>query len=251
MPGRTAYDEGTPNWVELRTPEPEAARSFYGRLFGWTFGERPTSHEARAVKNGGFVAAIASGPDAPATWNTYLNVADVDAAAARVEQGGGTLLTPPQDAGGEARVAFAADPAGATFGLWQAGAHIGATVVNEEGAFIWSELMTAGRDLALPFYERVAGLTARTVDLDGSPFTGFVAGEQMIGGIIPPQREGAVHRWIVYFAVTDAAEVAERAGELGGTVVRGPVVTPVGPIAALLDPQGGAFSVWEFSGTTK
>ena len=89
MPGRTAYDEGTPNWVELRTPEPEAARSFYGRLFGWTFGERP---EARAVKNGGFVAAIASGPDAPATWNTYLNVADVDAAAARVEQGGGTLL---------------------------------------------------------------------------------------------------------------------------------------------------------------
>ena len=111
--------------------------------------------------------------------------------------------------------------------------------------------MTAGRDTALPFYQRVAGLTARTVDLDGSPFTGFVAGEQMIGGIIPPQREGAVHRWIVYFAVTDAAEAAERAGELGGTVVRGPVVTPVGPVAALLDPQGGAFSVWEFSGTTK
>jgi uncharacterized protein len=49
----------------------------------------------------------------------------------------------------------------------------------------------------------------------------------------------------------DAAEAAERADELGGTVVRGPVVTPVGPVAALLDPQGGAFSVWEFSGTTK
>ena len=119
------------------------------------------------------------------------------------------------------------------------------------GAFIWSELMTAGHDAALPFYERVAGLTARTVDLDGSPFTGFVAAEQMIGGVIPPQREGAAHRWIVYFAVTDAAGAAERVRELGGTVVPGPVVTPVGPIAALLDPQGGAFSVWEFSGPTK
>jgi predicted enzyme related to lactoylglutathione lyase len=43
MPGRTAYDEGTPNRVELRTPEPEAARSFYGRLFGWSFDDRPTS----------------------------------------------------------------------------------------------------------------------------------------------------------------------------------------------------------------
>jgi predicted enzyme related to lactoylglutathione lyase len=52
------------------------------------------------VKNGGLVAAIAAA-DAPATWNTYLNVADVDAAAARAEPGGGTLLTPPRDVGGE------------------------------------------------------------------------------------------------------------------------------------------------------
>jgi predicted enzyme related to lactoylglutathione lyase len=51
--------------------------------------------------------------------------------------------------------------------------------------------------------------------------------------------------------VTDAAEAAERTRERGGTIVQGPVVTPVGPIAALLDPQGGAFSVWEFSGPTK
>jgi predicted enzyme related to lactoylglutathione lyase len=110
--------------------------------------------------------------------------------------------------------------------------------------------MTGDHDAALPFYERVAGLTTNTVDLDGSPFTGFLAGEQMIGGIIPPQREGAANRWIVYFAVASAAESAERAQTLGGSIVHGPVVTPVGPIAALLDPQGGAFSVWEFSGPT-
>jgi predicted enzyme related to lactoylglutathione lyase len=132
MPRRTSYDEGAPSLVELRTPEPEAARSFYGRLFGWTYDERTTPGETWAIKNHGFVAAIAPGP-APATWNTYLNVADIDAAAARIEPNGGRLPTPPQVVTGEGRMASATDPTGATFGLWQAAGHIGATVVNEEG----------------------------------------------------------------------------------------------------------------------
>ncbi|GAB2804368.1 VOC family protein [Actinoallomurus bryophytorum] len=228
---------------------PEAARVFYGRLFGWTFGERTTPGEAWAVRNDGFVAAIAGGP-APATWTTFLNVPDIDAAAARIEPNGGRLRTPLKEVTGECRMTYAVDPTGATFGLWQAGGHIGATVVQEEGAFIWSELMTDDHDAALPFYERAAGLTTTIVDLDGSPFTGLVAGEQMIGGIIPRQREGAANRWIAYFSVASAVESAEYAKTLGATIVHGPIATPVGPIAALLDPQGGAFSVWEFSGPT-
>lgn len=175
MPGRTAYDEGTPNWVELHTPEPEVARSFYGRLFGWTFDDRSTSREARAVKNGGLVAAIASGPDAPATWNTYLNVADVDAAAARVEAGGGTLLTPPQDTGGEARTAFAADPTGATFGLWQAGAHIGATSSPRWGRSPHCSTRRAERSAS----GSSAGLRSRTVN-DDSPAPGRRCGAVVV-----------------------------------------------------------------------
>jgi predicted enzyme related to lactoylglutathione lyase len=58
MPRHTSYRQGTPNWVDLRTPEPEAAKSFYGRLFGWTFDDRTTPRGAWAVKNDGLVAGF-------------------------------------------------------------------------------------------------------------------------------------------------------------------------------------------------
>ncbi|MFF5019887.1 VOC family protein [Streptomyces sp. NPDC001165] len=256
MPRRTSYRHGAPNWVDLHTTDLDAAKSYYGRLFGWTFNDVPTAQGpaySLCTMNGGVVAGIAAQPPETAaqsrqsTWRTYLAVDDVDAAAAKVEAAGGNLLVPPLDATEAGRTAFASDPTGVTVGLWQAKARIGATIVNEPGAYTWSELMTDDRDTALAFYKDVFGLTAKTVDMAGSPFTGLIVGEDMVGGIIPPQREGVEHRWIAYFAVANAYESAERAERLGGMVVHGPLDTPVGPLAALRDPQGAAFSIWAFN----
>ncbi|MGV9248988.1 VOC family protein [Streptomyces sp. NPDC003710] len=237
--------------MDLLTTDQDAAKSYYGRLFGWTFNDLPGSQGSAwslATMNGDVVTAIAAQTPETAvqsrkpTWRTYLAVDDVDAAAAKVEATGGRLLMPPHDATEAGRTAIAIDPTGVIIGLLQAG--VGATLVNEPGAYTWSELMTDGREVALAFYKDVFGLTAKTVDMAGSPFTGLLVDEDMVGGIIPPQREGVVHRWIVYFAVADAYESAERAEALGGTVVHGPIETPVGPLAALRDPQGAAFSIW-------
>ena len=35
MPERSSYEPGTPSWVDLTTPDVEAACAFYGELFGW------------------------------------------------------------------------------------------------------------------------------------------------------------------------------------------------------------------------
>lgn len=253
MPRRTSYRHGTPIWVDLLTTDQNAAKSYYGQLFGWAFNDLPRSQGSAwslATMNGDVVTAIAAQTPETAvqsrqpTWRTYLAVDDLDAAAAKVEATGGRLLMPPLDATEAGRTAIALDPTGVTIGLRQARAHVGATIVNEPGAYTWSELMTDDREVALAFYKDVFGLTAKTVDMAGSPFTGLMVGEDMVGGIIPPQREGVEHRWIVYFAVADAYKSAERAKALGGTVVHGPIDTPVGPLAALRDPQGAAFSIW-------
>ena len=34
MPERNGYIAGVPSWVDTRQPDPEAAASFYGGLFG-------------------------------------------------------------------------------------------------------------------------------------------------------------------------------------------------------------------------
>jgi predicted enzyme related to lactoylglutathione lyase len=35
MGARTSYESGTLCWADLGTSDPDAARAFYGELFGW------------------------------------------------------------------------------------------------------------------------------------------------------------------------------------------------------------------------
>ncbi len=49
----------------------------------------------------------------------------------------------------------AQDPAGATFGIWQAGAHHGAQLANEPGTLVWNECQTTDSDAAEAFYRAV------------------------------------------------------------------------------------------------
>jgi len=202
-----------------------------------------------AVKDGGVVAAIAPQPTdmaaqgAPPIWNTYLAVDDIDAVAARVEPAGGKLLMVPFDVMEAGRMAVVIDPTGAAVGLWQVKAHIGATRVNEPGAVIWNELMTDNESAAVAFYQRVVGLTTATMEFGDGTYTMFTSGEDNVAGTTaaPP---GVPNHWHVYFAVEDVSETARRATELGGTVVNGPTDIPIGAMAMLRDPQGGAFSVF-------
>jgi uncharacterized protein len=35
MSERTSYEPGVPSWVDLASPDTDAAAAFYGGLFGW------------------------------------------------------------------------------------------------------------------------------------------------------------------------------------------------------------------------
>ncbi|MGH3830364.1 MAG: VOC family protein [Pseudonocardiaceae bacterium] len=252
MAQRTSYPQGRPNWVDLQTTDPDAAKSFYGQLFGWRYDEGPMPQGgvySMAMKDDGAVAAIAPQPPGlaaqgvPPRWNTYLAVDDVDAVVARVEPAGGKLLMAPFDVMEAGRMAVALDPTGAAIALWQAHQHIGATRVNEPGAVAWNELRTDDETAAVAFYQQVLGLTTGTMDFGEGAYTLFKSGEDTVAGVTAPPA-GVPSHWHVYFAVEDASDVARRASELGGTVVNGPMDTPIGAMAMLRDPQGGAFSIF-------
>jgi hypothetical protein len=59
-----------------------------------------------------------------------------------------------------------------------------------------------------------------------------------------PPVEGMPPFWGVYFSVADTDATVAKAKELGATVLAEPMDLPgVGRMAALLDPQGAAFSI--------
>jgi predicted enzyme related to lactoylglutathione lyase len=250
MPERTSYTQGTPNWVDLPTSDQAAAKAFYAGLFGWTYDDQPMGEGqvySMAVLNGHQVAAISAQPPemagAPPMWNTYLAVDSADEATARVEPAGGKVAMAPFDVMDAGRMSFVMDPAGVPVALWQAGQHIGATLVNEPGTLNWNELITSDRGTT-KFYADVFGLTTENMDMgEGDPYTVFKAGDAMVGGSMAPQMPGVPNHWHVYFGTDDADAAAARAAELGGSVVVPPFDTPVGRIAVLTDPQGAMFSV--------
>src|SRR3954468_12089987 len=89
---RDAYLPGVPCWIDLRKPDPEAARAFYGGLFGWSYSDDPYSI---ASLDGRAVAAIApgEGPD----WNMYVAVEHTEDPAEKIEAAGGRSAGPIED----------------------------------------------------------------------------------------------------------------------------------------------------------
>src|SRR3954470_23202796 len=148
---RDAYLPGVPCWIDLRQPDPEAARSFYGGLFGWSFTDEPY---AIASIDGRAVAAVAPG-EGP-NWNMYVAVSNIETTASAVAAAGGRSTGATEDVE-VGRLAPFVDSVGASFLVWEAGAFPGAQLVDIPGAWVFSDLETGDREGAARFYGDVFG----------------------------------------------------------------------------------------------
>lgn len=254
MPKFEKYQQGTPSYVELMAPDPDAAAAFYSGLFGWDVAEQPLPEEAgggvyrQGQIEGDTVCGITGqfpGMEGhPAFWGVYLTVDDVDAAAAKVEGAGGKVEGQPFDVMDVGRMASIQDPTGARVNLWQPGTSIGTERANEPGTPIWNELVTPDVDTALAFYGEVVGIgKQQSEQMEGYTTITNSAGD-VVGGAMPPQMEGVPPHWNVYFNVADVDATAAKIGELGGTVVAPAFDVPgVGRMGVYADPQGGMFNL--------
>jgi predicted enzyme related to lactoylglutathione lyase len=270
---RNGYIAGVPCWVDTAQPDPDAAVAFYSGLFGWEFVDRSQADSGQryfvAQLRGRDVAGVGSQPEpAPPRWNTYVSVESADATAAKVKAAGGSVLGDPFDIPGAGRMALARDPSGAGFCVWQAGEHKGAQLVNEPGSWNFSELNTPDVDVSKAFYGEVFGwegdesgmwrlpgygdflelsdpeLRARQAEVEAPP--GF---EDVVAWLLPAEGDTPPH-WSITFAVDDADAVAERAPELGGTVLVPPMDAPWVRMTVIRDPQGAAFTASKFTPPT-
>jgi predicted enzyme related to lactoylglutathione lyase len=247
----SGYDEGTPCWVDLVTPDVEAAQHFYGLLFGWGFadtGEATGNYRLASVR-GKVVAGVSKQqPESmgPSAWTTYLWAHDADAVASRVAGAGGRLLVGPVDVPGAGRVAVASDSAGAVFGLWQGRENRGAELANEPGAFAWNENLTDDPAAARAFYQEVFGYSYERLPDWPVEYDIFKIGGARRGGIgAKPAQVRAItpNSWNTCFSVADTDAAAEAATGNGGIVIIPPADTAVGRMAVVVDPQGASFSV--------
>lgn len=110
------------NWNELTTTDPDAARTFYGELFGWTSDEAMPMGELGEYRflahNGTTIGALSPCMQGdPAGWRYYIRVPSIAAAVEAVKAGGGQVTMGPHEVPGGDHIIIGIDPQGAEFSL--------------------------------------------------------------------------------------------------------------------------------------
>jgi predicted enzyme related to lactoylglutathione lyase len=109
--------------VELNTTDVAKAKSFYGKLFGWTLED--------VEMNGGTYTMINVGegtgggiikhpvPGAPSAWLAYVQVDDIGAATQKAKSLGAKVMKDVTEVMGVGSFSVIVDPTGAALALWK------------------------------------------------------------------------------------------------------------------------------------
>jgi hypothetical protein len=114
---------GAFSWSELITNDVQAAKDFYGKIFGWQFKAGKVSNadytviEVAGKEVGGISPVPSQSPAMPPTWGTYVTVENVEATLQKVEALGGKILMSPIQIPPNACFALIQDPQGATLAI--------------------------------------------------------------------------------------------------------------------------------------
>jgi hypothetical protein len=250
------YRVGAFVWHDLLAHDLAAAERFYGELFGWTFDHGNDGdpdyvtilHDDRPI---GGIALIdrLEGNVSGAQWVSWISVPDVDEAASRTRQAGGTVLREPRDLEARGRIAVVQDAEGALVGFVRATGGDPIAGQPMPGGWLWTELWSHDPESAARFYDAVVGYERGTVDEPGMPrdYQVFRAGGEPRAGLItlPEQRIRA--HWLPYVRVLDPQALVGQVEGLGGRVLIAP--SPDirnGTVALIADPGGAPLVVQQW-----
>lgn len=113
-------------WNELATTNVQAAKDFYGKIFGWEFVDHNMGEMTYTMvkMNNKDLAGIWSIPkdkqqEIPPHWMAYILVANVEETLKKAENQGASIVKPVSQAGDFGLFAIITDPTGAHVALWQ------------------------------------------------------------------------------------------------------------------------------------
>ncbi|MFH9744043.1 VOC family protein [Streptomyces anulatus] len=250
--------DGAPDWVDLGTPDLDAATAFYRELFGWDLvpGGPEVGGYGMLTLDGRNVGGVmtVSEEESPSAWSVSFQSPDIAATAAAVERAGGSAAFEPMDVLDLGSMGGFTDPAGAYFAAWQPKKHPGFGVVQEPGGFLWAELYTSDVPAAAAFFNNVFGWGTDQLKVEGTDYTyttvhpAGAGPEASFGGLVRmgdvPSEAARGPHWLPYFAVADVDATVATAKRLGGTETLAAMDVPgVGKMANVADPFGAVFAV--------
>jgi len=240
-------------WYELTCADMESAKAFYSAVLGWRAADvsMPDAPYALFIAKDTPVAGLLGLPQdaleagAEPQWIGYVAVGDVDGAANRVEQLGGTVHIPPADVLGVSRFSIVADPQRGTIALVNDREGNQQQAPQGPGPVGWHELHSASIEDSFDFYGPLLGWQKAGTPADPKdPYQEFSAGGEIMGGMRERPGQSSFSLWLYYFNVAGVAAAAKRVEAAGGQILDGPVTVQGGAQAVhCRDPQGAIFAL--------
>jgi len=242
-----AYTDLSFCWHGIVTPDTAAARAFYTEALGWSANDMPMGEGTATMLDPGDGvprAHLTAPPEAgiPAHWDSYLRVADVDAATRKAVEHGGAMLVQPTDIA-PGRFSVVTSPSGATVSLFHE-ANPESTDAPSGSGIHWTELHSHELQADLDWLRATFGITTEVMDMPTGPYHLLRQGERMIGGALAAQNAEAPSMWLVWLAVEDVDNTAAKVRASGGSVLGERMDAPgVGAMYIAADPTGGVFGI--------
>lgn len=248
-------NRGRYSWVELMTPDPAAAQTFYQQVVGWGATKMeggPMEYTLFTAGDRPVAGLMATPPDAaamgaPPNWLAYVEVPNVDASIDQAVALGAKLIAPAMDIPQAGRFAVLQDPQGAVFAIITSANELPPESEPVALEFYWHELTTSDLSGAIDFYQQLFGWEKKSEFDMGAMGMYYLYGRDRFtyGGMMTKTPHGPGVYWLHYVRVADSADAAaERAVQRGATLMVPAMEVPGGDrIAVLSDPQGAVFAV--------
>lgn len=118
------------------------------------------------------------------------------------------------------------------------------------GAISWPELQTSDPKAAVEFYKKVFSWNFEAMPMPSGDYHVGKFGDEKGGlcGIFEAPEPGMPTAWMFYVTVENAAATAEKATELGGTIILPPMEVPtIGTLLGIQDPTGAVIMAMQYS----
>jgi predicted enzyme related to lactoylglutathione lyase len=241
-------------WADLVTDNVPAARTFYGRLFGWKFWE--AGGYSIAMNDGRPLAGIfhrerPKDRVAEPRWFGYISVPNVDRAQRTVTKAGGRVLAPSKKLPKRGEQAVFADPEGAVFGVVKSSSGDPEDFLADPGDWVWIQLLSRDARKAAEFYRAVAGYEV-VENVESNRLSDYVLVSNGYARAtvrtIPSANTQVQPTWLPFVRVKNVAESVALAKQLGGQARIEPKAELLdGKAAVIADPTGAVIGILEWS----
>ena len=245
------WHQGKFVWHDLLTDDVNAARNFYGDVFGWTF-ETKGSY-LQILNQGNLIGGMMQirptvDSKAEAVWLPSMSVANVDQSIRYVKSKKGKVLKGPLEMNERGKGVLVSDSQGAQLVLLHTKNGDPKDMTPQAGDWLWNELWTNTPQESYSFYRKLGGYDSSEIR---NGYGLLIHKGKWRAGIRDVSKEDLKARWVPAIRVLDLEETMRKVKALGGEVLISPHKELVDGNVALIADNTGALVIiqhWEKGG---